>query len=129
MDTKGCPKCKQELPVDSFYNHTVHWYQAYCKVCSKASQSSGRSARWRKKYPEKHAAQQAIRRADKCNAIPKWADLDAIQDVYLEATYMQLHVDHIIPLKGKTVCGLHVWDNLQLLDPSENKRKGNRYEQ
>jgi hypothetical protein len=68
----------------------------------------------------------AKRRAAKKKATPGWADLDSIKDVYQEAKYMQLHVDHIYPLQSDWVCGLHVWDNLQLLDPILNIKKGNR---
>lgn len=59
--------------------------------------------------------------------IPKWGQ-DCIADVYAEAKYMQLEVDHIIPLKHPLVCGLHVWDNLQLLTPSQNRRKHNSFD-
>lgn len=69
----------------------------------------------------------AIRRTGIKQATPSWADLNAIGDVYMEAFYMQMQVDHIVPLKNPLVCGLHVWDNMQLLTPSENNRKGNRH--
>ncbi len=60
-------------------------------------------------------------------ATPIWADLQSIGETYLEAAYMGLDVDHIIPLQNKLVCGLHTWDNLQLLDPLKNNKKGNRH--
>jgi len=69
----------------------------------------------------------ARRRATKKNATPIWADLDAIRNVYLEAMYMQMDVDHIYPLKSDVVCGLHVWENLQLLPKKINIKKSNNF--
>jgi predicted CoA-binding protein len=41
-----------------------------------------------------------------------------------------LDVDHIIPLnpKDQSVCGLHCWANLQILDKSLNLIKGSKYQ-
>lgn len=73
-------------------------------------------------------AEKSMRRyASKLNATPLWADIDAIKDVYKEAEYFQMQVDHVVPLKGKNVCGLHVWDNLQLLTAEENQKKSNKF--
>ena len=70
----------------------------------------------------------ALRRKYHKLATPVWVDVDALRDAYLEAEYFQLEVDHIIPLRGKRVCGLHVPENLQLLSSEANRRKGNRFE-
>lgn len=65
-------------------------------------------------------------RAKALGALPSWADHRAIEALYAEAARTGLEVDHIIPLRGKEVCGLHVEGNLRLLTKLENQRKGNR---
>ena len=78
-----------------------------------------------------HAAR---RRVAKLKRTPPWANQDAIRMVYLKAremtaqTGMQHHVDHIIPLQGVLVSGLHVETNLQVLPWRENIQKRNVYE-
>jgi 5-methylcytosine-specific restriction endonuclease McrA len=70
--------------------------------------------------------------AAKLNACPSWVDEQSLQAVYAEAarltreTGIKHDVDHIDPLQSKTVCGLHVPWNMQILTRSENARKGNR---
>lgn len=76
--------------------------------------------------------------ASKLNATPAWLSnkhLEEIQGVYLLAKECELlsgdmyHVDHIVPLQGENVCGLHVPWNLQVLPADINMSKGNRYEE
>ena len=76
----------------------------------------------------KNAAYAAKHRAKSLNAVPSWSDLEGIERLYADAAIAGMHVDHIFPLRGKAVCGLHVLKNLRLLSPLENLRKGNKLE-
>jgi hypothetical protein len=77
--------------------------------------------------PEVHRERSRLYQKRVRRATPKWVDREAIKMIYLQARKEEKHVDHIIPLNGKNVSGLHVAENLQLLSPAENVRKGNRY--
>jgi hypothetical protein len=72
-----------------------------------------------------HRAKEARRRAAKLKATPTWADAEKIRQVYLNCP-IGMEVDHIVPLQGKEVRGLHVHYNLQYLTESENCRKHNK---
>lgn len=94
-------------------------------------------ARAKKWAAENQAArcEMSMRRyAGQKKATPKWADLEKIKVFYWYATQIRINtglnyqVDHIIPLRGKNVCGLHVENNLQILPFSENIKKGNKHE-
>lgn len=71
-------------------------------------------------------AAKAQRRSMLLQQTPKWADLKAIEEFYKNCPEGH-HVDHVIPLKGKNVRGLHVLDNLQYLPALENIRKNNKF--
>lgn len=81
---------------------------------------------------EKELARSAKRRATKQNAVPGWADLKAIEEIYAKArrftemTGELFHVDHKVPLISDLVCGLHWEQNLQILPGAENLSKGNK---
>ncbi len=66
------------------------------------------------------------RRAAKLQRTPKWSNLKKIKQFYLNCP-KGYHVDHIIPLQGTNISGLHVLNNLQYLTKLENSIKGNRW--
>ena len=78
-------------------------------------------------------ARNANRRAARIKATPTWADVERIKEFYdccrafRMYTGLEYHVDHIVPLNSKLVCGLHCEANLQVLEASENISKNNRY--
>jgi hypothetical protein len=92
------------------------------------------SARWAKNNPSKVAAINAERYASKKKRTASWANKEAIEALYEDArqlteqTGVQHHVDHIIPLHGKLVSGLHVENNLQVITQAANCTKSNKYE-
>lgn len=97
-----------------------------------ARRAAGRTRRYTKRHPEKNLAAAARRRAAKLRASPSWADRELVAEFYHLArlrtrlTGIRWHVDHIVPLRGDTVSGLHVEHNLQVIPARMNLAKGNR---
>lgn len=92
-------------------------------------------AEWRRNNPEKRALRARERRGVARQATPAWLTADhqaEMRRFYTLAKEFKLltgdnyHVDHIVPLRGRRVCGLHVPWNLQVLPSDINMKKGNR---
>jgi 5-methylcytosine-specific restriction endonuclease McrA len=110
--------------------YRAEWYKI------NANKEKANVAKWQKANPGKVNATNAKRRAAKLNATPYWLtkeQLLEIQSYYDTAKELQwlseepLEVDHIVPLQGENVSGLHVPWNLQILPESLNCSKGNKY--
>jgi hypothetical protein len=75
----------------------------------------------------------SIARAKKQNKYPAWANKEEIKKIYAQAVLMEketgikYEVDHIIPLNGENVSGLHVHENLQILTKCKNIQKNNKF--
>ena len=92
-----------------------------------------RAMEWKKQNPQKVNFYTAKRRATKLNATPEWANQEQIKRIYAacanitKRTGVEHHVDHIIPLQGENVCGLHVENNLAIIPAKMNLQKSNKY--
>ena len=127
-------KYKQKLEVKERNRaNALEWYKnntEYAKEKMKAV-----SKRWKEENRDKYNAKAAKYRASKLQATPSWLteeDFKKIETEYSLAVWTSLvmassyHVDHIVPLQGKTVCGLHVPWNLRVIPATVNISKGNR---
>lgn len=85
-------------------------------------------ATYHTKHPHVRTAATARRRAAELQRTPAWADFNTIRAIYAEASARGLTVDHILPLRGKLVSGLHVEHNLRVIRSSENDRKCHRFD-
>jgi hypothetical protein len=137
-----CRNCGLEKDLSEFGKDKrlklEHKY--FCKSCMSTKYNNTRKI-WKsknkdkvkqqnRKYKNKHRKElsfrESLRQAFKIKATPKWANLNNIKEIYKNCP-KGYQVDHIIPLRGKDVSGLHVENNLQYLTASENSRKSNRY--
>ena len=100
--TKSCGCIKTEMLIKKNYKHGQCQTSAYKSAIARIMHT-------KRKY-----------------RLPKWADLKAIREFYMKKP-KGYEVDHIIPLSGKLVSGLHVLENLQYLTIAENRSKNNKF--
>jgi 5-methylcytosine-specific restriction endonuclease McrA len=119
----------------SYYeNNDIRSYNAIYRALNRDAVRSAKSE-WVKKNIGTVNAQTAKRRSSKMLRTPPWTTPEMKRQmrlVYVEAreltdkTGVSMEVDHIVPLQGETVSGLHVPWNLQILTYKENASKGNK---
>jgi len=98
---------------------------------------NARNKTWFAENKDKRAAYQGKRKAAQLQSTPKWlteSDFRMIEAKYSLAAMLTretgtpYHVDHIIPLQGKKVSGLHVFSNLRVIPGTDNVKKSNSYQ-
>lgn len=113
---KYCFECKEVKPFEDYSKNKARrdGYSDICKPC------------FLKITHKAQIFRSAKYRAARLNRTPKWADLSLIK-VFYDNCPEGYHVDHIIPLQGELVSGLHTLENLQYLLAKENIQKNNKY--
>ena len=139
-----CVQCDNERikPIEQRQKAIKNYYENNAEKCAEATkkwkQKSGKGYAYVKasiaRNPSLMRFANAKRRAAKMKRTPNWLDsVDwlEIQSIYkycsaLRSVGLDYEVDHIVPLQGSNVSGLHVPWNLQVITGAENSAKGNR---
>ena len=127
--TGNCATCQQQR-TKNWTDKNPEKVSAYLKSDEMVEKRReyGRSHYQKNKHV--YIAKDAKRRAYKLQATTQWGQ-EGVKAFYKKAKELEemnpgvkYHVDHIVPLAGKNVCGLHNQFNLQILTALENQRKG-----
>lgn len=110
-----CKSCDREKSREKSSNY----YDNNRDLCNK------RSKEHYKANKESYLLRNKIRNSRVLTATPPWADKSKLLEVYRERPE-GYEVDHIVPLNGVEVCGLHVHYNLQYLTKEDNLKKSNK---
>lgn len=113
---KHCPACYHIYDRSSFHSNKsrADGLGIYCITCFNMQVKD-----MRREYT-------AYRKANKLDRTPSWANLTKIKEIYAKCPE-GYHVDHIVPLQGELVSGLHVEYNLQYLTAEDNIKKSNNF--
>jgi hypothetical protein len=129
--------CNKTSPIRRTDQYKKEYTRRYTKENAEKMRARVKAyqAQNKEKYLEYQNAYQAARRVFKRSAQPPWVSIDSLKKIYKTmrqknklAGYVAYHVDHIVPLQGKNVCGLHVPWNLQIITAYENQSKSNKWE-
>jgi hypothetical protein len=119
--------------VDYYYNNLEYVRDYYVSNKEKINKQA---KEYYKNNTHIFRARDAKRRALQLKATPKWLSKEQIAQIKIEyalaewctkVTNEKYEVDHIVPLQGKNVSGLHVPWNLQVITKVDNRKKANKH--
>jgi len=146
---KLCSTCKEVKSTLDFHKDSSKkdGFRSTCKSCKSVvdrvyrqnnqDKVKGCQSKYYENNKELFFNHNSKRRAKSRNATPSW--LSSEQKAHMkrthklrllieEATGVKYHVDHIVPLNGKSICGLNVPWNLEVIQAKENLSKSNKFE-
>jgi len=128
--TGGCIICANEDQVKYYHQDPEKYKVINRKYFQNSEVKEKNRARQLQFYNDNKYLCRSISsrcRAQRLKRVPSWSETELIKEFYAGCPD-GYEVDHIIPLLGELVSGLHVISNLQYLPKSENRSKGNRYD-
>ena len=156
VDAKSCTRCKTIKYYTEFGKNKVKpdGYNSQCRQCyhdayilrtpnsKRYTMFGGTKQEYNKLYHKNHYENNksyyrnkcAIRERNLQQATPSWGNRFFIEEAYAlaklrsECTNILWEVDHVVPVKSKTVCGLHVEHNLQVVPAQWNRAKQNKWD-
>lgn len=129
----GCASQENKKSYQSNIDSRRERNRTYYEV--NADKERARIARYIKQNSGRYSRHSAARRASIAGAMPPWLTAEQLDQIALTFIYARAwtlatgvphDVDHIVPLRGKTVCGLHVPWNLRVISAKSNRKKSNR---
>ena len=155
LELKKCPSCDSIKPHQEYpkYSASTSGLRNICKICHNANNKNAYDtdpsyynkyskeyyvsnketiAERTKEYYQEHKAEYAARgikyHTRRDQATVKWSNTAEMNKIY-NLCPIGYHVDHIIPIQGDSVCGLHTEHNLQYLLAADNISKSNKFNQ
>lgn len=150
FNERTCSKCGESAKLFRYRWHgqnKKHIFVSQCKDCESAAtkqhQQNNREywrelnkksyQNWDSEFRKKRNLQ-SLARHRRTKVASRGDELTEFifEEAYLlsrlreKITGFKWHIDHIIPLNGENVSGLHVWNNLQVIPASVNLSKGNK---
>lgn len=124
INKRKCTACNYVKELTEYYkdDRSYDGCKSICISCDQKYKGVHRRANL-----DQYAAIASKYRSKKLKALVNWSNLEEIKTIYSNCP-KDYEVDHIIPIQGTSVCGLHCEHNLQYLPVSINRSKSNKFD-